>query len=274
MISDRWSPILIAGIFLLVSLDTFANSSPRFSEFVITPSKFQRILWRDFLIEFPNIYSKANHRTYETGTTVFSHGGQVPILFFQSTQGTEALKDGSVRRITRLNLHSPSGGKILDLIVRDTGETLETIPTRELMSGRLPLDLDESGLREKHISVSGEKIGAMEMTFLIASGRIGEEEVRLHVASGGRNQFGIREIQKRDRREVTWFLWEDAFKEHRTLKVEKLKTDWMLFGSEEFSVDSREITPAEFQERFYAVERFIVKRRDQLKEAVEKAIKK
>ena len=272
MISDKWRRILIAGFFLLVSLDTFADTSPRFSEFVITPGKLQRILWRDFLIVFPNIYAKASHRVYETGTTVFYDAAQAPILFFLATQEAEDLGDGSLRRMTRLDLHSPSGRKVIDVIVRDVGEDLETVPLRELLAGRLPLDLDESGLREKHISISGKDIRDMEMAFLIRSGQNGEEEIQLHVTGGGRNQFGIREIREHDRREIAWFLWKDAFKERRTLRVKKVKTDWMLFGSEEFYVDEAEVSPANFQAHFSGAQGFIVKLRTQLKKAVEAAV--
>lgn len=239
------------NLLLLIPSGTFAGSGLALPEFVITAEKFQWILWQEFLIEFPNIYSKASHKIFKTGTVVFYDSDQSPALLFFANQKIQKRADGSVSRITRLNMRSPSGKAFLDILVNDVGKDLKKTPLTQLLMGKLPLDLDESALQEKNITISGEKVGDVEIKFSIRSGKAGEVDIAVHVVSKNRNLYRIKEIQRNDSREVTWFLdHEESFKGHHTLRVKKVKTDWMLLGSEEFYVDGLERTPARYQSDF------------------------
>lgn len=85
----------------------------------------------------------------------------------------------------------------------------------------------------------------------------------------------IKEIQRNDSREVTWFLdHEESFKGRHTLRVKKVKTDWMLLGSEEFYVDGLERTPARYQSDFagFGVQDALVFFRKLLKEDIRSAM--
>lgn len=263
------------GLFLLTPSGASATPELVFSAFVITAEKFQTILWREFLIEFPNIYAKRNHRIFKTGTVVFYDSDQSPTLLFFANQKIKKRKDGLVSRITRLNMRSPSGREFIDILVSDVGKDLEKTPLAQLLMGELPLDLEESMLQEKNVSVSSEETGDVEMRFLIRSEQAGEADIILNVVRENRNLFRIGETRKNNSREVTWFLdSEKAFNSSHTLRVKKIKTDWMLFGSEEFYLDGLESTPDAFQSNFseFGVQRLIVDFQKQMKEAIESAI--
>ena len=100
MISDRYLRVLVFGVLLLTSTAAPAKSDFEFSDFVITASKFQRILWREFLIAFPNLYTKKNHRIFNTGTVVFYDSEQRPALLFFANQRMNERKEGTIARIT------------------------------------------------------------------------------------------------------------------------------------------------------------------------------
>ena len=109
------------------------------------------------------------------------------------------------------------------------------------------------------------------MKFSIGSGQADGVNIAVDVASKNRNLFRITEIRKNDSREVTWFLDdEETFSGNHTLSVRKVKTDWMLFGSEEYHVDGLESTPAAYQRDFsqFGVQRLITDYQQQLKQAL------
>ena len=279
MISDRYLRVLVFGVLLLTSTAAPAKSDFEFSDFVITASKFQRILWREFLIAFPNLYTKKNHRIFNTGTVVFYDSEQRPALLFFANQRMNERKEGTIARITRLNMRSPSGTQFIDITVSDVGKDLKATPLRSLLMGRLPLDLEESELQEKNISIFGlagkdGRMSHLKMKHLLRTTQSGQVDITLNVVSEERNIFRIREIQNGDSREITWFIEPSSRGGRHTLQAKKVKTDWMQFGTEEYHVDGRERTPAYFQRRFsrYRVQNMIIQYQRYLKRIIESAI--
>jgi len=275
VISDRRLHILLICIILILPASVHGKSGLDFSEFVITADKFQRYLWREFLVEFPNIYTKRSYRVFKAGTVVFLDTDQAPTLSFFANQKTRMQKDGLVSRTSRLNMRSPSGDEFIDIIISDLGRDLQKTPLAQLLTGRAPLGLGEPGLQEKTVSISGREAGDVEMRFLIRPGRTGGTDIILNVVSENRNVFRIGENRNGESREVTWFLEDEkSFKGQHTLTAKKTKTDWMLFGSEEFYVDGVERTPAEFQRDFsdFGVQDHIIKFQEQMKELIASAM--
>lgn len=273
MISDKLPRILAVGLLLFTPFAAFGKSELHFAEFVITAKKFQRILWQEFLIEFPNIYAKKTHRIFKTGTVVFFDSEQSPSLLLFANQEMSAQKEGLISRITRLNIRSTSGREFLDIVVTDVGKNLKKTPLEKLLLGKLPLDVEEPGLQEKQVSIAGDKLGQVKFSLLIRSGQAGEVVSIFNLVSQGRNLYRLRDIRQRDSREITWFVHPQSWRDSHTLTARKVKTDWMLFGSETFHVDGRERTPAAFQRRFssYGIQRLILNYQKQLKSVVQSA---
>jgi|TARA_Y100000310_G_scaffold335905_1_gene419093 hypothetical protein len=267
----------VVGLLLLAS--TAVCAELQFSDFVITAGKFQRILWREFLIEFPNLYTKKDHRIFPTGTVVFYDSEQSPMLLFFANQRIREREEGLVSRISRLNMRSPSGRRFIDITVSDVGQDLQPTPLEELLMGKLPLDLQESALRQKEIAISGEtgkgqRMNHLTMKFHLGSRQSGRADIMLNVISGDENILSIREIQNGSSREVTWIVDPSGRRSRHTLRARKVRTDWMHFGSEEYLVDGRERTPAYFQTRFsrYRIEGMIVEYQKYLKSIIQTAI--
>lgn len=273
MISDKLPRILAVGLLLFTPFAAFGKSELHFAEFVITAKKFQRILWQEFLIEFPNIYAKKTHRIFKTGTVVFFDSQHSPSLLLFVNQEMSTQKEGLISRITRLNMRSASGREFLDIVVSDVGKNLKKTPLEKLLLGKLPLDVEESGLQEKQVSIAGDKLGQVNFSSLIRSGQAGEVVSIFNLVSQGRNLYRLRDIRQRDSREITWFVHPQSWRDSHTLTARKVKTDWMLFGSETFYVDGRERTPATFQRRFssYGIQRLILSYQKQLKSVVQSA---
>lgn len=276
MISDKRLFVLTVAFALLLGASGASGTTPlEFPDFVITSEKFQRILWREFLIEFPNIYSKRCHRIYDSGTVVFHDADGSPTLSFFATQEFEKLKDGLVSRLSRLYMRSPSGQELVDITVNDVGRDLQETLFDELLMGRLPLDLGESALREKSILIAGLEGADVAMEFLIRPGEAGDSATVLSVVADSSNLFRIGEIQNHDSREVSWSIESGKrLKGTHTLRAKKIRTEWMLFGSEEFYVDGREHSPAGYQAHFseFGVQGLIVDFQEMLKGVVEFAI--
>lgn len=274
MISGRRLPILVLGLALLTPSGVLAKRDLVFSESVITAETFQRIFWREFLIEFPNIYAKANHRIFKAGTVIFYDSDQIPTLLLFANQEIRQREDGLASRVTRLNMRSPSGKTFLGIMVSDVGEDLGKTPLEQLLIGKLPLDLYESKLRGKNIVISGKWGADVRLEFQIRSAKAGESAAILRVVTENRSLFRIEEIRKDDSRDVTWFLDDrKVFEGSRTLRARRTRTDWMLFGSEEYYMNGLEITPGAFQIAFSEsdVQSLIVGFPEQMQEAIESA---
>lgn len=268
--------LLFLSTFLLLIVNA-AQGKPtlEFPEFVITVDKFQTLLWREFLIAFPNIYAKKCYKIYNPGSVVFHDADQQPTLSFFADQEIKAHEDGITSRVTRLNMRSSTGQAFMDIIVRDVGRGLKKTPMTQLLMGRLPLDLDESALREKNISISGGKLARMKIRCLIQAEDAANADITFNVVSGNHNLFRISEIRRDDSRELTWFLDRvKNFKGRHTLRAKKVKTHWMLVGSEEFYVDGRERTPGGFQSDFskFGIQNLIVSFQEQMKGVIDSAI--
>jgi len=272
MISDRIKRMGLAAFLLLVPFCILGNTSPDLCEFVITPTKFQRIFWRDFLIEFPNLYTKAEHRAYRTGTVVFLDGDTRPALNLFAYQNIGSEEDGSLSRITRLSLRTIEGSNLIDIIINDQGSNLGKSPTmRDLLKGRLPLDLHEPGLREKYISVTGAKIGNMEMRYSIKDAESKDRKILLSFVRNARKRFGIEDIQNTVSREVTWSVSSAWSKKTSTLRAYREKADGMFFGEESYFLSDRECTPAKYQEIFGNLQRGIIYYKSLLTKAIDTA---
>jgi len=268
VISDKRFRILAIVIFLLTPPGAFAGPGITLPEFVITPEKLQRFLWRDFLIEFPNTYTTANHRILKTGTVVFYGSDHGPTHPSFANQKIITRADGLVSRTTRLKTRSSSGNALVDIVVHDVGEDLKETPLAQLLMGKLPLDLEESTLQEKKIAFSDDEGTYLNINTRIRPGQAGEVAIILSLLRKGRSLFRIEEIRKGDSRGVTWFLDdEETFGGRHTLRATKVKTDWMLFGSEYYNNKGREITSAAFQSSFsdLGVQRLLIGIQEQMK---------
>ena len=273
MTLDRAKRIGLSIFILLTSVCMLGNTSPEVCEFVITPKKFQRIFWQDFLIEFPNIYSRADHRAYQTGTVVFLDGDARPALNLFARQKIDETDDGMLSRTTRLSLRTTDGSNLIDIIINDLGvDIAKRSVMQELLTGRLPLSLIEPGLREKNISVSGERIGHMKLKYSIKGEESKDKQVLLSFIRNARKRFSIQEIQSAGSRDVTWSVNSSkGSKKSTSLRASRSKSDWMLFGEERYSLGDRDCTPARYQEVFGSLQRSIVYYRGLLNRAIDTA---
>lgn len=243
-------------IFLLFLLSCFpstgqAGEALDFPDFVITTEKFQSLVWRDFLIEFPGIYSKRNHRVFKSGTVDFHGSDQRPVLALFADQRMEVRPDGLIVRITRLGMRSISGTVLFDIVIVDTGSKLGEHSLDRLLTGDLPLDLTEPTLRQKTITVSGERTDDIRIRFRNTPGRSGGIARTVDVMWRGIHRFAIREALRDDSREVSWTLGRGGKSEGGlTLLALKTRIEGMTFGSEAYRSDGHDTTPEIYQRLF------------------------
>lgn len=266
--------LLLTSPVASASTDTSISATLELPDFVITPKQLQRILWQDFLIEFPSLYTRADHRIFPTGTVVFYDSSRSPFLFLLAEQEISRSHDASTARVTRLTLRSPSEGDLLDVIISDEGQDLPPTSMYELLLGRIPLDLDEPGLSQKSIAISGTRAEEVKLLAAIRTSDTDDRETTLDVVTKGSTRYQVKDIHNGISREVTWFHEPVNSHEHlHTVRATKVKTDWMLIGSEEFYTDDNKTAAGPYQSDFakFGFGGAITEYKEQLKNAVANA---
>jgi hypothetical protein len=256
MISGKRHWRFIIGFLLLLPISPWADASLTFPDDIITAEKLQYLLWRDFQIEFPSIFTKRNYRVLETGTVVFQDSEQRPEFLLIANQEISSRPDGSAVRSIRLCMRAVDGRAIFDIAITDIGDRLERIAMEKLIAGGLPLALPEPGKWEKRILVSGEGINQIKLT-CVSSPDVAESHVLTYdIVSKDNPVAHIREIHRTDSREVSWFL--DNSKQrngnprtYRMLTVARSRSEGMRFGRQTYRLDEREVA-AETYQRFFA----------------------
>jgi hypothetical protein len=237
-----------------LSLISSDSSKIHFSEFVITPEKFQKLMWREFLVNFKSLYAKQNFRAYRnnanTSVVFYDSNGKVEFTIdFTSKQ--YPLSKSRIERIVSFKITDNHFGNPVEVVIKDIGENLQKIDLKELVRMKLPLELTEEGLKSKKVTLYFQGNMPVEIDFQLNGDLSRESKILMTLISENTLAFRVHDIRGAWNRELIWYLdRQDVFGGAHRLSVFKTKTDKDLFGSEDFYIDTILTTPKEYLNHF------------------------